>query len=91
MCEKRKQKEFPSASSRPLNDSHKLWYNIKQTMLGGLNMEDNNNDLEIMRQMIEKKKQKSASQSSIKRGPGESYKAAQQDKKKNKKTGLKAK
>ncbi len=54
-------------------------------------MEDNNNDLEIMRQMIEKKKQKSASQSSIKRGPGESYKAAQQDKKKNKKTGLKAK
>jgi hypothetical protein len=54
-------------------------------------MEDNNNDLELMRKAIEKKRQQSASQTSIKRGPGESYKAAQQDKKKTKKTGLKAK
>lgn len=54
-------------------------------------MEDNSNDMEIMRQMVEKKKQQSASQTSVKRGPGESYKAAQQDKKKTKKTGLKAK
>jgi len=54
-------------------------------------MEDNNNDLEIMRQMVEKKKQQSASQTSVKRGPGESYAATKQDKKKTKKTGLKAK
>lgn len=51
-------------------------------------MEDNNNDLELMRQMIEKKKEKSASQTSVKRGPGERYSAASQAKKKTKKTGL---
>ena len=54
-------------------------------------MQDNNNDMEIMRQMIEKKKQQSASQTSVKRGPGESYNAAKQDKKKTKKTGLNTK
>ncbi|HNY03898.1 MAG TPA: hypothetical protein PKG48_14985 [Bacteroidales bacterium] len=77
--------------SRPANDLRKLWYNNKQIILGGLNMEDNNNDMEIMRQMIEKKKQQSASQTSVKRGPGESYNAAKQDKRKTKKTGLNTK
>lgn len=38
-------------------------------------MEEKNKDLEIMRQMIEKKKQKSASQSSVQRGPGERFNA----------------
>ena len=51
-------------------------------------MEDNNNDIELMRQIIEKKKQQSASQTSVKRGPGERYNAASQGKKKVKKTGL---
>ncbi len=52
------------------------------------NMDDKNQDIEIMRQMIEKNKQKSASQTSIKRGPGERYTAASQGKKKEKKGGL---
>ena len=54
-------------------------------------MEDNSKDMELMRQMIEKKKEKSASQTSVQRGPGERYNAATQDKKKVKKTGLPAK
>jgi len=54
-------------------------------------MEDKNNDLEIMRQIVEKKKQQSASQTSVKRGPGERYTAARQDKKKTKNTGLNTK
>lgn len=36
-------------------------------------MTDNNRELEFMRQLIEKKKQKSASQGSIKRGPEDWY------------------
>lgn len=51
-------------------------------------MDENNKDIELMRQMIEKKKQKSASQTSVKRGPGERYNAADQGKKKTKKEDL---
>jgi hypothetical protein len=47
--------------------------------------DDNNNDMELMRKMVEKKKQQSASQTSVKRGPGEKFNAATQDKKKAKK------
>jgi|GEM_PF-842694 len=36
-------------------------------------MQDNNNDLEKMREFIEKKKQKSASQGSVKRGPQDRF------------------
>ena len=36
-------------------------------------MQDNNTDLEKMRQLIEKKKQKSATQGSIKRGPQDRF------------------
>ncbi len=48
-------------------------------------MEDNNKDIELMRQMIAQKKQKSASQTSVKRGPGERYNAATEAQKKRKK------
>ncbi len=51
-------------------------------------MDEKNQDIEIMRQMIEKNKQKSASQNSVKRGPGERYNAGTQGKKKEKKGGL---
>lgn len=36
-------------------------------------MEENNKGLEIMRQLIEKKKEKSASQGSVKRGPEDRF------------------
>ncbi|MGE5391431.1 MAG: hypothetical protein ACM3PE_10260 [Deltaproteobacteria bacterium] len=36
-------------------------------------MQDNNSDIEKMRELIEKKKQKSASQGSIKRGPQDRF------------------
>ncbi len=36
-------------------------------------MEENKQDIEMMRKLIEKKKQKSASQGSIKRGPEDRY------------------
>lgn len=36
-------------------------------------MSDNNNDLEKMREFIEKKKQKSAEQGSLKRGPQDRF------------------
>lgn len=36
-------------------------------------MQDNNSDIEKMREFIEKKKQKSASQGSIKRGPQDRF------------------
>lgn len=48
-------------------------------------MEDKNTDLEIMRKAIEMKRQKSASQTSVKRGPGERYNAGTQGKKRDKK------
>ncbi len=51
-------------------------------------MNEKNSDLEIMRRMVEQKKQKSASQTSVKRGPGERYNAAAQAKKKAKKEEL---
>lgn len=51
-------------------------------------MEEKNQDLEIMRQVIARKKQKSASQNSIKRGPGERYNAGTQGKKREKKDEL---
>ncbi len=48
-------------------------------------MKETNSDLEIMRQMIEKKKQKSASQNSVQRGPGERFNAGSYGKKKKNK------
>lgn len=48
-------------------------------------MEDKNKDIELMRQLIEKKKQKSASQNSVQRGPGERFNADSYGKKRNKK------
>jgi len=36
-------------------------------------MQDNNSDIEKMRELIEKKKQKSATQGSIKRGPQDRF------------------
>lgn len=51
-------------------------------------MADNNKDIEMMRQLIEKKKQKSASQGSIKRGPEDRYGTSTPGNKKQKKGGL---
>lgn len=52
-------------------------------------MEENNKDqLEAMRQLIEKKKEKSASQGSVKRGPEDRFGTSSPAKKKQKKGGL---
>lgn len=51
-------------------------------------MEENNKGLEIMRQLIEKKKEKSASQGSMKRGPEDRFGTSSPGNKKNKKGGL---
>lgn len=48
-------------------------------------MTDNRKEMELMRQLIEKKKQKSASQGSIKRGPEDWYGNTQPTGKKKKK------
>ena len=51
-------------------------------------MEDKKSDVEMMRQLIEKKKQKSASQGSIKRGPEDRFGTSNPGNKKQKKGGL---
>lgn len=51
-------------------------------------MEDKDKNLEIMRQIIEKKKEKSASQGSIKQGPGDRFGTSSPGNKKQKKGGL---
>jgi hypothetical protein len=51
-------------------------------------MEEKNQDIEIMRQMIEKKKEKSASQGSIKHGPEDRFGTTSPGRKKQKKGGL---
>jgi len=51
-------------------------------------MEENNKGLEIMRQLIEKKKEKSASQGSIKRGPEDRFGTTSPGNKKHIKGGL---
>ncbi|MEN6349303.1 MAG: hypothetical protein ABFD08_07920 [Syntrophomonas sp.] len=48
-------------------------------------MEEQNKDLEIMRQLIEQKKQKSASQSNVKRRPEDRYGSSTPGNKKQKK------
>jgi len=50
--------------------------------------EQKSKDIEMMRQIIEKKKQKSASQGSVKRGPEDWYGTVSPGKKNNKKGGL---
>jgi hypothetical protein len=51
-------------------------------------MEEKDNSIELMRQVIEKKKQKSASQGSIKRGPDDRFGTTSPSNKKQKKGGL---
>ncbi|MEN6325421.1 MAG: hypothetical protein ABFD18_04310 [Syntrophomonas sp.] len=51
-------------------------------------MEELNKDIEMMRQLIEKKKQKSASQGSIKHGPEDRNGSSRPGNKKQKKGGL---
>ncbi|MDD2620534.1 MAG: hypothetical protein PHC92_07700 [Syntrophomonadaceae bacterium] len=51
-------------------------------------MDDNNKDIEMMRQLIEKKKEKSASQGSIKQGPQDRNGTSKPGNKKQKKGGL---
>ncbi len=51
-------------------------------------MEEQNKDIEMMRQLIEKKKQKSASQGSIKHGPEDRNGTSRPGNKKKKKGGL---
>jgi len=51
-------------------------------------MEENNNAMDIMRQLIEKKKEKSASQGSVKRGPEDRFGTSRTGNKKQKKGGL---
>ncbi|MEA4925193.1 MAG: hypothetical protein VB084_07745 [Syntrophomonadaceae bacterium] len=51
-------------------------------------MEEKNQDIEVMRQIIEKKKQKSASQGSVKRGPEDRFGTTSPGRKKQKKGGL---
>lgn len=51
-------------------------------------MEEKDKNLEIMRQLIEKKKEKSASQGSVKRGPEDWNGTRSQGHKKQKKGGL---
>lgn len=48
-------------------------------------MADKKTDLEIMREIIDKKKQKSASQGSVKRGPEDMYGTTSHGKKRKKK------
>lgn len=50
-------------------------------------MSDNSKEIELMRQIIEKKKAKSASQGSIKKGPEDFYGNTRPSNKKNKKGG----
>jgi len=51
-------------------------------------MEDNNRTMEIMQELIEKKKAKSASQGSVKRGPEDRFGTSRTGNKKQKKGGL---
>jgi len=51
-------------------------------------MEEKDSNIELMRQVIEKKKQKSASQGSTKRGPDDRFGATSPGNKKQKKGGL---
>lgn len=51
-------------------------------------MADNSKEIELMKQLIEKKKQKSATQGSVKRGPEDFYGNTQPGNKKQKKGGL---
>ncbi|HWP96572.1 MAG TPA: hypothetical protein VN426_06950 [Syntrophomonadaceae bacterium] len=51
-------------------------------------MEDNSKEIEMMRALIEKKKQKSASQGSIKKGPEDRFGTRAPGNKKQKKGGL---
>ena len=51
-------------------------------------MEDKDQNVEMMRQIIEKKKHKSASQGSIKRGPEDRFGTSSPGNKKQKKGGL---
>jgi hypothetical protein len=51
-------------------------------------MEDKDKNVEMMRQIVEKKKQKSASQGSIKHGPEDRYGTSSPGNKKQKKGGL---
>ncbi len=51
-------------------------------------MADKKSDLEIMREIIEKKKQKSANQGSVKRGPEDFYGTTSPGKKRKKTGGL---
>ena len=51
-------------------------------------MEEKNNAMGIMRQLIEKKKEKSASQGSVKRGPEDRFGTTRTGNKKQKKGGL---
>lgn len=51
-------------------------------------MEEKKSDIEMMRQLIEKKKQKSASQGSIKGGPEDRFGTSSPGNKKQKKGGL---
>ncbi len=48
-------------------------------------MEEKNKDIEMMRQLIKKKQQKSASQGSLKRGPEDRYGTSSHRSKKQKK------
>jgi hypothetical protein len=49
---------------------------------------EKDHNLEVMRQVIEKKKEKSASQGSIKKGPEDRFGTTSQSKKRQKKGGL---
>lgn len=51
-------------------------------------MAEKNQDVELMRELIEKKKQKSAAQGSIKHGPEDRFGTSSTGKKKQKKGGL---
>jgi len=51
-------------------------------------MEEKDQNIEMMRQMIEKKKQKSATQGSVKRGPEDRFGTTSPGNKKQKKGGL---
>jgi len=51
-------------------------------------MEEKNNAMDMMRKLIEKKKEKSASQGSVKRGPEDRFGTSSPGNKKQKKGGL---
>ncbi|MGE5397639.1 MAG: hypothetical protein ACM3MK_08940 [Chitinophagales bacterium] len=51
-------------------------------------MDEKDKNLEMMRQLIEKKKQKSASQGSVRRGPEDRYGTTNAGNKKQKRGGL---